>query len=80
MLVSSGKEHDVITLHSLISCNNVSCNGAVSMPYVQLGAGIIDRSGDIKLLFCLHGDLPPWISAHSKPYYRKSKLYIPICQ
>ena len=51
MLVRSGEEHHVKALQALVAGDGVSGHGAVGMADVQLVAGIINRRGDIKLLF-----------------------------
>jgi len=50
VLIGTGEEHDLMAGEALIAGNGVGCHGAVSMAYMELIAGIINRRCDIKFL------------------------------
>ena len=71
MLVRSGEEHNIIALHTLVSCNSIAGNGRVAVSDVRISRWVIDRGRDIKR-FLWHKLYPPVkikFFAHIIPYY-----------
>ena len=78
-LSKEGEEHDVVALHPLEAGQRIAGHGGVAVADMQLIAGVIDGSGDIKCFVFAHGGLSSFLlvlqtkSAPALPGYNRTR-------
>ena len=68
MLVSACEEHDIIALHTSVSCNRITGNSGVAVTDMRITGRVIYRGSDIKRFFLHIKDLRKRICISSISY------------